>query len=225
MIKAVVFDLDGTLVNFIIDYKTLRADVRSFLITQGIPSSILSLNESIFEMLNKAEIFMKNNGKTVQAIEEVYAGVFKITEKYELEAAKAIGLTPGVTDVLKALKETGLKIGLCTVSSEKTTNYILKKFNIECFFNAVTPREKVKHVKPHVEHLKTTLRALRVEPEEALMVGDSVIDMKCARELNTIAVGLPTGVSNIKELIDAGANYIITSIADLPTLIKHINKI
>lgn len=224
MIKAVVFDLDGTLVNFIIDYKTLRADVRSFLITQGIPFSVLSLNESIFEMLNKAEIFMKNNGKPVQAIEEVYAGVFKITEKYELEAAKAIGLMPGVTDVLKALKEAGLKIGLCTVSSEKTTNYILKKFNIECFFNAVTPREKVKHTKPHIEHLKTTLRALGAKPEEALMVGDSAIDMKCARGLNVIAVGLPTGVSNIKELTDAGANYIITLITDLPILIKQINK-
>ncbi|MEM2393947.1 MAG: HAD family hydrolase [Candidatus Bathyarchaeia archaeon] len=224
MIKAVVFDLDGTLVNFNIDYKTLRAEVRSFLITQGIPASILSINDSIFEMLNKTEIFMKNNGKSPKAFKEIYAKVDKITEKYELEAAKTVGLLPGVTDVLKALKEASLKIGLCTVSSEKTTNYILNKFKIGNFFDAVIPRERVKHAKPHREHLEATLKALGVKPEETLMVGDSVADVKCARELNIMAVGITSGVSNMKELADAGANYIITLISDLPTLITQWNK-
>ncbi|MCS7115154.1 MAG: HAD family hydrolase [Nitrososphaerota archaeon] len=224
MIRAVVLDLDGTLVNFNIDYKTLRAEVRSFLITQGIPASILSLNDSIFEMLNKTEIFMKNNGKSTQAFKEVYAKVNNITEKYELEAAKTVSLLPGVTDVLKALKEEGLKVGLCTVSSEKTTNYILGKFKIGKFFDAVIPREKVKHAKPHAEHLETTLKALGAKPEETVMIGDSIVDVKCARELKVIAVGVTSGVSNSKELADAGANYIITLISDLPTLIEQINR-
>jgi phosphoglycolate phosphatase-like HAD superfamily hydrolase len=48
--------------------------------------------------------------------------------------------------------------------------------------------------------------------------------MKCARELKAIAVALPTGVSNPKELITSGANYLITSITDLPTLIEYVNK-
>lgn len=64
MIKAVVFDLDGTLVNFNLDYKSLRAEARDFLIRQGVPASVLSINESIFTMLKKTEIFMKNNCKT-----------------------------------------------------------------------------------------------------------------------------------------------------------------
>lgn len=224
MIKAVIFDLDGTLVNFNLDYKSLRAEARIFLIRQGVPASVLSINESIFKMLKKTEIFMKKNGKTEKALEEVYKGVWNITEKYELEAAKTTNLVPGATEVLKALKENGLKIGLCTASSEKTASYPLKKFKIEKFFDAVTPRDKVKRVKPDMEHLETTLKALGVKPEEALMVGDSIIDMECARTLKTIAVGLPTGVSKSEELIDAGANYLVTSITDLPTLIEQINK-
>jgi hypothetical protein len=48
--------------------------------------------------------------------------------------------------------------------------------------------------------------------------------MKCARELNAIAVGLPTGVSSPKELISSGANYFITSITDLPALIEDLSK-
>jgi len=225
MIRAVVFDLDGTLVNFNLDYKSLRAEVRSFLIRHGVPASLLSINESMFEMLKKTEIFMKNNDRTEKTLEEVNKGIWKITEKYELEAAKTISLLPGVTEVLRAVKEMDLKIGLCTVNSEKTTDCILKKFKIENFFSAVTPRDKVKHVKPNTEHLKATLKALGVKPEEALMVGDSIIDMKCARELGAIAVGLPTGISKPEELIDAGANYLITSITDLPTLIEQITKL
>jgi len=48
--------------------------------------------------------------------------------------------------------------------------------------------------------------------------------MQCARELNVIAVGLPTGVSAEKELIASGAGHFITSIRDLPRLVETINK-
>jgi phosphoglycolate phosphatase-like HAD superfamily hydrolase len=68
------------------------------------------------------------------------------------------------------------------------------------------------------------LKALNVKPEEAVVVGDGSSDMRCARELKAVAVALPTGVSEAKELIASGANYLITSITDVPTLIEYINK-
>jgi HAD superfamily hydrolase (TIGR01509 family) len=224
MIRAVVFDLDGTIVKFNIDYKAVRAEVRSFLIKEGMPASVLSLNESIFEMLKKTEIFMKNNGKPTAKIEEVRRKALAIAEKYELEAAKTTSLQPGITEVLKALRAMGLKIGICTVNSQKSVDHILKKFGIAKFFDTVTPRDAVVNVKPSTEHLEATLKALGVSPEEALVVGDSPADMKCAKELGAIAAALPTGVSTQKELADAGANYIITTITDIPTLIERIDK-
>jgi len=223
-IKAVIFDLDGTLTSFNIDYRSVRADVRSFLIRAGLPASILSLNESIFEMLKKTEIFMKNNGQPERAFMEIRRKTLEIAEKYELEAAKTTGLLPGVLETLKALKKMNLKLGLCTINSEKSTNYILKKFGIADFFDAITPRDHVKYVKPNTEHLEATLKALNVKPEEAVVVGDGSSDMRCARELKAVAVALPTGVSEAKELIASGANYLITSITDVPTLIEYINK-
>ena len=148
-----------------------------------------------------------------------------IAEKFELEAAKSTSLLPGVAETLKTLKKMGLKIGLFTINSEKSTNYILKRFRIAGFFDAVTPRNSVKYVKPNSEHLEFVLRALEVDPNETIVVGDGVSDMKCAKELKAIAVGLPTGVSPIKELMNSGANYIITSITDLPMLIEHIQRV
>ena len=224
VVKAVVFDLDGTIASFNIDYKTVRAEVRSFLIRAELPASVLSINESIFEMLKKTEIFMKNNGKSEKTMTETRDKALAIAEKYELEAAKTTSLLPGILETLKTLKKMNLKIGLCTINSEKSTNYILKRFGIAEFFDAVISRNSVKYVKPNTEHLEAALKALGVNPEEAMVVGDGVSDMKCARELNAIAVGLPTGVSSPKELISSGANYFITSITDLPTLIGYINK-
>lgn len=223
-IWAVVFDLDGTIASFNIDYMAVRADVRSLLIRAGMPASTLSINESIFEMLKKTEIFMKNNGQSEKAIAKIRNEALEIAEKYELEAAKYTSPFPGVRETLKALKDMGLKIGLCTINSEKSTEFMLKRFRMREFFDAVTPRNSVKNVKPNTEHLEATLKALEVKPQETVVVGDSTIDMKCARDLGAIAVGIPTGVSNPKELINSGANYIITSITDLPTLIGYIDK-
>ena len=221
-VKAVVFDLDGTVASFNLDYMIVRSDVRGMLLKKGVPASVLLSNESIFEMLKKTEIFLKNNGKSERAIQKVRNEALAIAEKYELEAAKTTGLLPGVVETLKALKKMSLKLGLCTINSDKSTNYILKRFGLAGFFDVIITRNKVKYVKPNIEHLEATLKALKVNPDEALLVGDGTRDMQCARELNVIAVGLPMGVSSEKELMISGANYLITSVIDLPTLIETI---
>lgn len=222
-IKAVIFDLDGTVAAFNLDYRTVRAEVRSCLIIAGIPPSTLSINESIFEMLKKAEIFLKNAGKSESRFRKIREKALAIAEKHEFEAAQNTRLLPGVLDTLKTLKRMNLKIGLCTINSHKSTEHILNHFRIKDYFDATTPRDKVKYVKPNTEHLRVAVKALKVKPKEAVVVGDGGIDMRCARELGVLAVGLPAETSLQQELINSGANYLITAITDLPMLIEDIN--
>jgi len=223
-VKAVIFDLDGTLAYFNLDYMAVRAEVRSLLIREGIPASVLALNESMFEMLKKAEIYLRNTRKSERKIDQVRNKALDIAEERELEAAKDTGLTPGAADAIKALAKMGLKLGLCTISSEKAVNLILKRFRIADYFDAVVPRNRVRHVKPNVEHLQATLKALKVDPDEAMVVGDGSVDMKCASELRVLAVGLPTEQTSPDQLVRAGANYVVTSITDLPSLVEDINE-
>jgi HAD superfamily hydrolase (TIGR01509 family) len=223
-VKAVIFDLDGTLVGFNLDYRALRAEVRGYLLKAGVPASVLSLQENIFEMLKKTEIFVRNSGKSAEEMAVIRSEALGIAEKYELEAAMSTGLLSGAVEALKALKRMGLKIGLCTINSEKSASYILQRFKIAEFFDVTVTRNMVSQVKPHPEHLQVVLKALSVAPEESVVVGDSSVDIQCARELKTIAVGLPTGISTVQQLTSQGANYIITSITDLPVLIEKINK-
>ncbi|HVO37223.1 MAG TPA: HAD family hydrolase [Candidatus Acidoferrum sp.] len=223
-IRAVIFDLDGTLTSFNLNYRTVRAEVKSFLVSSGLPASILSVNESVFEMLKRVKIYMRNTGKSEKSFCELRAKALATVEQYELEAAKSTSLLPGVLEVLKTLKGMGLKIGLCTINSEKSVCYILKRFKITGFFDAITPRDSIRNVKPSSEHLEATLHALNANPEETIVAGDGTTDMKCASALGAVAVGLPIGVSTSKELEDSGANYLITAITDLPALIQQINS-
>jgi len=224
LIEAVIFDLDGTIANFNLDYKTLRAEVRSYLIRMGVPASVVDVNENIFEMLKKAEIFLRNSGKPTEVFVEVRDQAFAIAEKYEMEAASTTSLQVGAYETLKELKRMKLKMGLCTTSSEKAAYYILQRFKIADYFQVLVPRNKVKYVKPSPEQFELALKALGVGSQAAVIVGDSIVDMQSAKELKAIAVGLTTGVSTMEQLKNNGANYIVTSLTDLPVLVKEINK-
>jgi HAD superfamily hydrolase (TIGR01509 family) len=218
-IEAVLFDLDGTLSAFNLDYKALRGEVREFLLRAGVPASVLKANESMFEMLAKAEIYFKNSDKPFS---ETRMQCMAIAEKYEMEAAALTSLQPGALETLKELNKQKIKVGLCTTSSENAANYILKRFKIEEYFKVVVSRDKVEHVKPDTEQCELALKTLGSKPANTVMVGDSVADMQSAKELKTVAVGVPTGIASEKQLTAAGANYIITALSDLPLLIKKL---
>ena len=223
-IEAVIFDLDGTLANFNLDYKALRSEVRSYLMRTGVPDSVLNINESIFEMLTKAEIYVKNNGKPNETFEDIRSQALAIAEKYEMEAAATTSLLPVANEALKELKQMNVKMGLCTTSSEKSACFILHRFKIDDYFQIVVPRNKVKYVKPHTEQFELALKTLGARPQATIIVGDSTVDMQSAKELKAVAVGLTTGIASTKQLMSNGANYIITSLNDLAVLIKKINK-
>lgn len=224
-VKAVIFDLDGTIANFNLDYKTLRGEVRSYLLRVGVPAAVLSAKDNVFDMLRKTMIFMKNTRKINKEIEEIRNEVWAIAEKHELEAASNTDLLPGAYETLKALKQMDLKIGLFTLNSDKAANYIIQRFKLGGFFGVMVPRNKVNFVKPNPEHLQMALKVLGATPEETVVVGDSEVDMESAREVQAIAVGLSESASKADHLTRHGANYIITSIADLPVLLeKEKNK-
>jgi HAD superfamily hydrolase (TIGR01549 family) len=225
-IEAVIFDLDGTLAHFNLDFKALRAEVRGYLMRTGVPASVLNVNESIFEILGKTEIFFKNGDKSKSAkvFGAIRAEALAIAEKYEMEAASTTNLQSGAVETLKELKGMKLKMGLCTTNSEKAAKYILQRFKIDDFFTTIVPRDRVKYVKPNTEQFELALAALSANAPQTVIVGDSVADMQSAKELKAIAVGIPTGTATLDQLKENSANYIITALSDLPRLIKEINK-
>ncbi|KON33727.1 MAG: hypothetical protein AC479_03490 [miscellaneous Crenarchaeota group-6 archaeon AD8-1] len=222
-IKAVIFDLDGTLVEFNLDYKAMQGEVREYLTDIGVPTSLLSSKETIFEILKKAEIFLQNS-QSSYSLHKMRTEVLTIIDKYELEAARNTFLLPGVRETLRNLKRLNIRIGLFTLSGDKSVNFLFKRFKLENFFSVIVPRNKVNYVKPNPEHLKTALKILNVTPAETIVIGDGITDITTAKELNVKAIGLTTGISTKEQLIKYGANHIIASITELVPFIEKINN-
>ncbi len=224
MIKAVIFDLDGTLVPFRLDIKACRIKVIQYLTEQGFPSSLFSMKETAFDMLVKVKKHITTMGTNTQKFAEIKNAVHSIVESFELEAVRSTEMFPGVPETLKSLRGMNLKIALCTISGEKATKHIIDRFGLEAFFDAVIMREAVPAVKPHPIHLEAVLKALKVRAQEAVLVGDSVRDVICAKHLNVLVVGVTTGLSSMDALVHAGAHYIVSSANEIPLLIMQLNK-
>ncbi len=223
-VKALIFDLDGTLAAFNLDYRTVRKLVKNYLVGRGIPDNLLSLDESVFEMLGKTETWARESGKSEEFIDELRHEALNTTESYELEAASRTNLLPGVVETLRTLRNKGLRIGLCTINSEKSVDHILERFNLASLFDVTVSRNQVWHVKPDPEHLLVALKVLGAAPEETLVVGDSRVDMQSAKALGAIAVGLPTGVSSVEQLMVGGADYVVTKMSDMPLLVERLKE-
>lgn len=223
MIKAVIFDLDGTLKEFNLDTKACRTKIINLLTQLGFPRSLFSLNESAFDMLKKVKKSPITEDRKNQ-FTKIKDMIFSVVEEFELEAARTAKIFEDIPETLKALRDMKLKIALCTISSEKTTKYILNRFHLKQFFDAVITRESVFEVKPHPTHLEAALDALKVRSQEAVLVGDSVKDIECAVQLNVLAVGVTTGLSSLEDLTRSGAHYIASSVTDIPILVEQLNR-
>lgn len=183
---------------------------------------MLTTKESIFEMLKKAKVFMRNSRMGEHPFDWVRNQVLSIASRYELAAAGETSLLPGAIETLRALKKMHLKLGLFTINGRRSTNRILKSFRIEDYFDAVVTREAVSNVKPDPNHLSAVLSALDVEASEAVVVGDSIVDMKAAKALNSTAIGLAIDRSAGKKLNLAGASHVISSLTDLLPLVEQL---
>ena len=224
MIRAVIFDLDGTLTEFNLNIRACRTEVIKLLTKHDLPRSLFSLKESAFDMLVKVKNYLIAEGKENQEFVKFRKMVFSVVESFELETARTTKMFVGIPETLQKLRTMKLKLALCTISGEKATGYILKRFHLEQFFDAVITREAVLEVKPHPAHLEAVLDALRVRSQEAVVVGDSVRDVECASKLEVLAVGVATGISSIDELSRSGAHYLASSAVDVPKLIQELNR-
>lgn len=224
MIKAVIFDLDGTLKEFNLDIRGCRTKIIKLLTQRGFSRSLFSLNESAFDMLKKVKKSPITEDGKKRDFAKIKDMVFSVVEEFELDAARTAKIFEDIPETLKALRDMKLKIALCTISSEKTTKYVLKRFHLEQFFDAVITRESVFEVKPHPTHLEAALDALKVRSQEAVLVGDSVKDIECAVQLNVLAVGVTTGLSSLEDLTRSGAHYIASSVTDIPILVEQLNR-
>jgi phosphoglycolate phosphatase len=209
-IRAVVFDFDGTLATLNINFPEMRKAVLDLIESYEIPVDALS-DLFVLEMVDAAEtlISLKCPGEGNDFVQKANSLITTI----EIEAAKKGKLIYGTRAMLSNLKSRNIKTGVVTRNCQSAVTCVFPDINMYC--DAVVTREATRKVKPHPEHLLTVLKLLDVTPEYASMVGDHPMDIKIGNDVGSFTIGVLSGYSTSNELLQAGADIIIHTAANI----------
>ena len=222
-IKAVIFDLDGTLIKFKLDIVGMKREIICRLLELNIPRNLLGLDIKIVDMIRiSKEYFLKINREDLAS--KVVPLVFSIADEFEIKAAKVSELIDDAKLVLRRIKELGLKIGLLTNNGRLATNVVLRKHNIAEFFDVIITRDDSQALKPNPAGLRLVLSALNVSSGEAIFVGDSVIDARAANEVGVPFFGIETGLHKKDDLQKENAIMVFDSLKGLLRFILNKRK-
>jgi len=180
-VKAIIFDLDGTLINSAISFKKMKLRIIKYLEDIGVTPSLLNENMLNFEITQRAVDDLKRKGFSEKQIKKVLDEVSSIMNQVELESFDNASLIPGVPETLKILKDQGLKLGLMTRSCRKYAEKVLEKFELRKYFDVIIARDDVENPKPDPSHAIQLLELLDTSAEEAIFVGDHWSDAECAK--------------------------------------------
>ncbi len=121
------------------------------------------------------------------------------SRQYIAHEAAPPRLFPGALDTLEALKSRGLEVAIATGKSRRGLDRILKLFNLSEFFHATRCADETRS-KPHPLMIEQILKARKVEPHRALMVGDTEYDLEMATNAGVASVGVSFGVHDTDRL-------------------------
>ena len=122
---------------------------------------------------------------------------------------------------LKKLKDLGFKLSIVTGRTKKYTNKHMREAGFDMnIFDVITSSEDTKNHKPNPDPVLYACDLLKVKPENAIYVGDSIFDYKSAKNANVEFVAVLTGDVKQKEFRDNGVKNIITSVAELPKFLR-----
>jgi phosphoglycolate phosphatase len=140
----------------------------------------------------------------------------------ELEAATESSLLPGVELMLRRLRVAGVKIGIVTRNCDGAVRTICA--HIESLCDAFLSRDSVERVKPDPHHLIALLDRLGVSVEDAIMVGDHLMDILVGKRMGMRTVGVLTGRTTRDQFLETGADYVLESASQLTELIEKLNR-
>lgn len=216
MIKAVIFDMDGLLIDSeMISYKCYRDFLKDYGYT-------FTLDDYIKDFPGKQLITSLNFIKDHYHLEYDIEKAIDVFHEYENEYIKneGVDLKPGAKELLKYLKEHHFKTIIATSSREKRAQSLLEKHQVMQYMDDIVYGFEVKHGKPAPDIFLKACEKLNVLPEEALVLEDSEAGIDSAYQAHIPVICIP----DLKNPDDLHHKRCTTLLKSLDEVIEYIEK-
>lgn len=179
MRKAIIFDMDGVLIDsFYAWQKTVEMAAMHFNKQKVTPD----IFKSVFGQgtIKDIELFMP--GHSVEEVEEFYNENFP-------KFIKDTKLMPNAKETLIELKSKGVKLAVATNTNNGLAQKQLEIVGIKQFFDVIVGGDDVENSKPAPDLINKAIQLLNVKEDEVLYVGDTVFDVEAASDAKVFMVG------------------------------------
>lgn len=218
MIKAVIFDLDGTLLDTLED---LTDSVNYVLQKHGMPQRTIKEIRSFIG--NGVPTLIARSVPENTDSETIKICIAEMLEYYSAHAEIKTKPYDGIAELLKELENRNVLTAVVTNKAEIPAN-ILCKAKFGDIFTLVIGDNGIDRLKPEPDNVFRAMNELKINKEEALYVGDSDVDMLTATRAGLKSVGVTWGFRDEATLRQSGADFIINAPDELLNII-NIKKI
>jgi phosphoglycolate phosphatase len=214
--RAVIFDLDGTLLDTIED---LTDSMNAALVRMGHPTK--TVEECKILVGDGLSTFIRRSLPPSCADDPEAARKLRdlIRVEYRLRNADKTRPYPGIADLLASLVRKGIPIAVLSNKPHDSTLEVVGKYFPDIEFRCVFGAREEVPVKPHPEGARTIARMMGIPPAEILYVGDTNTDMQTAAAAGMYAVGVLWGFRTAEELKKNGARVLVRTAAEILDLI------
>ena len=217
-VRAVLFDVDGTLLDSIEAYRVVAERAAApfrIPITREVVRHALNTNHSNFWDL----VVSTHQPDRTAMMEGMTAETFRLWP----EVLRQHGtIFPGLLEMLEVLRHRALRLGIVT-GSFGTSLEPLREFGVLDFFEVIVTGQDVERRKPDPEGLLKCVAALGVEPQDTVHVGDTIVDVQASRAAGMASVAVLSGAGDSASLSAHGPDWIIHSHARLPEILSGRN--
>ncbi len=216
---ALVFDLDGTLVDTAPD---LTAATSAVLTANG--RRAVSLDE-VRDMVGHGarKLILRGFERTGAAIDEAEANTFfdDFLRHYRSAIAQKSRPYPGIIALLDKARSQGLALAVCTNKLESLSRQLLDELNLSDYFGAVIGPDTLGIAKPDPAPLMAALERIGSAPDRAVMIGDSATDINTAKAAGVVSVAVSFGYSD-RPVADYSPDYLVDHIDEIWPIIEEV---
>jgi phosphoglycolate phosphatase len=216
--KAVIFDVDGTLVTLNVDGDKLRTTMAMELDKLGFDISFMDGGGYTQEIIDQAKLQV-DLGTVKADFEGVKLVLYRALDALEMQWNAQSVPIPGVVETLTLLRRRGLVLATLTNSGRAPSDWLLKKHDLLRYFDHTFTRDDVPFMKPRPESLTFAVSEMGVEKEDVLFVGDSVVDVRAARAAGVRMASITSGRYSAERLRGEGSDLIVESLAEVVDLV------